>query len=35
MEKTKKYISKFNELSDIKAVIIGEIIEKDKFEIYV
>lgn len=34
-EKTKKYISKFNELSDIKAVIIGEIIEKDKFEIYV
>lgn len=34
-EKAEKYITKFNELSDIKAVIIGEIIEKDKFEIYV
>ena len=34
-EKAEKYISKFNELSDIKAVVIGEIVEKDKFGIYV
>ncbi len=34
-EKAEKYITKFNELSEIKAVVIGEIVEKDKFGIYV
>ena len=34
-EKAEKYITKFNELSKIKAVIIGEIIEMGEFEIYV
>lgn len=35
MEKAEKYISKFNGLSDIKAVIIGKIVEKDLSWIYV
>ena len=34
-EKTEKYISKFNKLSKIKAVIMGEIVEKREFVIYV
>ncbi len=34
-EKAEKYITKFNELSKIKAVIIGEIIEMGEFVIYV
>ena len=34
-QKAEKYISKFNELSKIKAVIIGKIMEKDEFLIYV
>lgn len=34
-EKAEKYISKFNELSKINAVIIGEIVDKSKFVIYV
>jgi len=34
-EKAKNYISKFNELSNIKAVIIGEIVKKGTFGIYV
>lgn len=34
-EKAEKYISKFNELSKINAVIIGEIVEKGEFGIYV
>ena len=34
-EKVEKYVSKFNGLSDIKAVIIGKIVGKNKFEIYV
>lgn len=35
VEKAEKYISKFNELSEIKVVIIGEIIEKSEHTIYV
>jgi selenide,water dikinase len=34
-QKAEKYINEFNELSEIKASIIGEIIEEDKFTIYV
>ena len=34
-EKAEKYITKFNELSKIKAVIIGEIIDMGEFVIYV
>ena len=34
-EKAEKYISKFNELSEIKAVIIGEIVGKGEFGIYI
>ena len=34
-EKAEKYIAKFNEFSEIKAVVIGEIVEKDLFLIYV
>lgn len=34
-EKAEKYITKFNELSDIKAVIVGEIVEKSDHIIYV
>ena len=34
-QKAEKYISKFNELSEIKAVIIGEIIKKAKVNIFV
>lgn len=34
-EKAEKYITKFNELSEIKAVVIGEIVDKSKFVIYV
>ena len=34
-EKAENYITKFNELSDIKAVIIGKIVEKNKYSIYV
>ena len=33
-EKAEKYISKFNELSEIETVGIGEIIKKDNFTIY-
>ncbi|MCJ7801705.1 MAG: selenide, water dikinase SelD [Candidatus Marinimicrobia bacterium] len=33
-EKVEKYISKFNELSEIKAVVIGEIIKKSNLRIY-
>ncbi len=34
-EKAENYISKFNELSEIKAEIIGEIIDKEKYKIYI
>lgn len=34
-EKAEKYITKFNELSDIQAVIVGEIVEKSERTIYV
>lgn len=34
-EKAEKYISKFNELSEIKAVVVGEIVKRGKFVIYV
>jgi len=34
-EKAEKYISKFNELSELKAVVIGEIIRKSKLTIYI
>jgi selenide,water dikinase len=34
-EKAKKYITKFNELSEIKAVIIGEIVEKSDITIFI
>lgn len=34
-EKAEKYITKFNELSDIKAVIIGKIVEKNKYTIHI
>ncbi len=34
-EKAEKYITKFNELSDIKAVVIGEIVEKSERIIFV
>ncbi len=34
-EKSEKYIYKFNELSEIKAVVIGEIVEKSDHTIYV
>ena len=33
-EKAERYISKFNELSEIKAVVIGEIIKKSNLRIY-
>lgn len=33
-EKAKKYITKFNKLSKIKAVIVGEIVEKSNLNIY-
>ncbi len=34
-EKAQKYITKFNELSEIKAVVIGEIVEKSDINIFV
>ena len=34
-EKAEKYISKFNELSEMKAAIVGEIVEKSNSIIFV
>lgn len=35
MEKAEKHITKFNELSEIKAVVIGEIVEQSEHIIHV